>query len=212
MKLNRIIKYLVYSDLIFYTGWGLISPIFAVYILQSIAGGSVFVVGMAAAVHLVTRSLLRVPFGIQADKSQKKAYWCMFWGLLIASFIPAGYILSENQWHIYLLQAVLGSSLAMSTAGWTGIFTKHMDKGRESTEWGVDAVAVGLGPGIAGALGGAAVTFFDFNSVFLAVGVIGVTGALLLLAVKKDILRHGSGSGRLFVPHEIRRLKKARIH
>ncbi|MFH0831393.1 MAG: MFS transporter [archaeon] len=212
MKLNRIIKYLVYSDLIFYTGWGLISPLFAIFILQSIAGGSVFVVGMSAAVHLITRSLLRVPFGIQADKSQKKAYWYMFWGLLIASFVPAGYIISANPWHIYLLQAVLGSSLAMSTAGWTGVFTKHMDKGKESTEWGVDAVAVGLGPGIAGALGGAAVTYLNFDAVFAAVGIIGIIGALLLLAVKKDILKHSSGSGRLFIPHEIRRLKKARIH
>lgn len=212
MELNKIIKYLIYSDLIFYTGWGLISPIFAIFILQSIAGGNAFVVGMAAAVHLVTRSLLRVPFGMQADKSQKKAYWYMFWGLLIASFVPVGYIFSTNQWHIYILQSVLGISLAMSTAGWTGVFTKHIDSGKESTEWGIDAVAVGIGPGIAGALGGVAVTYFSFNLVFIAVGFIGIIGTLLLLTVRKDVLRYGSGSGKLFVPREVRRLKKARIH
>ncbi len=212
MELNKIVKYLIYSDLIFYTGWGLISPIFAIFILQSIAGGNVFVVGMSAAVHLIARSLLRVPFGMQADKSQKRAYWYMFWGLLIASFVPAGYIFSTNQWHIYILQAVLGISLAMSTAGWTGVFTKHIDRDKESTEWGIDAVAIGIGPGIAGALGGIAVTYSSFSFVFAVVAIIGIIGTILLLAVKKDVLKHRSGSGKLFVFREVRRLKKARIH
>ena len=185
LKLNKIIKYLIYSDLIFYTGWGLISPIFAIFLLQSIIGGNAFVVGMAAAVHLVVRSLLRIPFGIRADKSQRVSYKFMLWGLLIAALVPLGYIISKNVWHIYILQAVLGASLAMSTAGWTCIFTRHMDKGKESTEWGVDAVAVGLGPGIAAAIGGVAVTYFSFSYVFIVVTLIGIIGVLLLLFVKK---------------------------
>lgn len=212
LNLNRIIKYLIYSDLVFYTGWGLISPIFAIFILQSI-GGNAFVVGMSAAVHLITRSLLRVPFGIKADKSQKRAYRYMFYGLLIAAFIPIGYIFSTNQWHLYILQAVLGASLAMSTAGWTAIFARHMDKGKESTEWGVDAVAVGIGPGIAGALGGLAVTLFSFNLVFIAVSLFGLAGVLLLMFIKKEILsKPDRKTGQIFLHHEIRRLKKARVN
>ncbi len=212
LNLNHIIKYLIYSDLVFYTGWGLISPIFAIFILNSIPGGNALVVGMASAIHLVTRSLLRVPFGIKADKSQKRAYRYMFYGLLIAAFIPIGYIFSSNQWHIYILQAVLGASLAISTAGWTAIFARHMDKGKESTEWGVDAVAVGLGPGIAGAIGGLAVTYFNFNYVFAAVGVAGLIGTLMLIFIRKEVFANKEGTGKLFVHHELRRIKKARIH
>jgi len=212
IKLNKIIKYLIYSDLVFYTGWGLISPIFAIFIIDNIIGGSALVVGIAAAVNLIIRSLLRVPFGICADKSQRKAYYFMFFGLLIATLIPLGYIISRNPWHVYILQGVLGAALAMSTAGWTGIFAKYMDKGKESTEWGIDAVAVGVGPGIAGALGGLAVTYFSFNLVFVAVAVIGLIGTAVLLIVKKDVLKEkDGGTGRLFVHHELRRMKKAGI-
>ncbi len=81
-----------------------------------------------------------------------------------------------------------------------------------SKNFSIDAVAVGLGPGIAGALGGLSVTYFSFNIVFTAVGVIGIIGTILLLAVRKDVLRHGTGSRKLFIPREVRRLKKARIH
>lgn len=189
LKLNKIVKYLVVSDLIFYTGWGLISPIFAIFLLDSIVGGSAFVVGMSAAVNLIVRSVLRVPFGIYADKNQKIAYQLMLWGLLVSAIIPIGYIYSKTPMQVYLLQAVLGAGLAMSTSGWTTIFSRHMDKGKESTEWGVDAVAVGLGPGIAAAIGGLAVTYFGFNRVFIAVTLMGLIGVLILLVVKKDILQ-----------------------
>lgn len=211
MELNRIIKYLIYSDLVFYTGWGIISPIFAIFILEGITGGNAFVVGMAAAVHLIVRSLLRVPFGMKADKSQKVSYQFMLWGLLVAALVPLGYIFSKNAWHIYIFQAVLGASLAMSTAGWACIFSRHMDKGKESTEWGFDAVAVGLGPGIAAAAGGIAVTYFSFNSVFIVVTLIGLIGVLLLLFVKKDILKQAERKSAIFAHREIRRLKKHSI-
>jgi len=211
LKLNKIIKYLIYSDLVFYTGWGLISPIFAIFIIDNIIGGTAFVVGVAAAINLIVRSLLRVPFGMYADKSQKKAYYFMFFGLLISALVPIGYILSTSPWHIYLLQAILGAALAMSTGGWTGIFAKYMDKGKESTEWGIDAVAVGIGPGIAGAVGGLAVTYFSFNIVFIAVTLIGLLGVFILPIIKKDVLKNTKGTGKLFVHHEIRRIKKARI-
>jgi MFS family permease len=189
LKLNRIIKYLVFSDLIFYTGWGLISPIFAIFLLNSIIGGSAFVVGMSAAVNLIVRSVLRIPFGVYADKNQKIAYHLMLWGLLVSAIVPIGYIYSKTPMQVYLLQAVLGAALAMSTSGWTTIFSRHMDQGKESTEWGVDAVAVGLGPGIAAAIGGLAVTYFGFNSVFVAVTLMGVIGVLMLLVIKKSILQ-----------------------
>jgi len=200
LKLNKIIRYLVLSDLVFYSGWGLISPVFAIFLINSIQGGNALIVGMAAGIHLIVRSLLRVPFGMYADKSQKIAYHLMIWGLLFSALIPIGYILSSMPVQIYILQAILGAALAMSTAGWTCLFSRHMDRGKESTEWGVDAVAVGLGPGIAGVLGGIGVTYFSFNSVFIAVTLVGLIGVLMLLVIKKDILRNKSLIPK-FVPH-----------
>lgn len=214
-SLNKIIKYLLLSDLVFFSAWGLISPIFAIFLIKSIIGGTAFVAGMAAGVHLIVRSLLRIPFGVLADKGQKISYSLMFWGLLISAIIPIGYIYSTTPMHIYILQAVLGAALAMSTAGWTCLFARHIDKGKESTEFGYDAVAVGIGPGITGILGGAAVTYFSFNSVFIAVTLIGLVGVLLLLFIKQSILKgdnliFNNNSSRAGI-YELRRLKKARV-
>ena len=214
IKLNKVAKYLILSDLIFYTGWGLISPVFAIFIVNLIKGGNAGVVGIAAAINLIVRSLLRVPFGMLADEDgKKKAYNCMLYGLLVSAFVPIGYIFARLPWHIYVLQGLLGTTMAMTTAGWTGIFSRYMDKGKESTEWGVDAVAVGVGPGIAAVIGGFAVTYFSFNYVFIAVTLVGLIGVLVLLVVKKDILnRPIISQGRLFTHREVRRLKKRMHH
>ena len=212
--LNRIVKYLIYSDLIFYTGWGLISPIFAIFITGTIIGGSAFVVGMTAGINLIFRSILRVPFGIAADKSQKTSYYYMIIGLLLSAIVPLGFMFASTPMHIYILEAFLGATLAMSSAGWAGIFAKYMDKGKESTEWGIDAVAVGLGPGIAAIVGGTLVTLFSFNALFLIVTAVGLIGTFILLFIKKDVFRSidkNKRSSPVHVPHEIRRLKKARI-
>jgi MFS family permease len=213
VPLNRIARYLIWSDLVFYSAWGLISPIFAVFILGMISGGNAFVVGLASGINLVIRSILRIPFGIYADKKTNIAYNFMFWGLFFSALVPLGYLFSTLPIQIYILQAFLGAMLAMSTAGWTSLFSRHLDKGKESTEWGVDAVAVGLGPGITSILGGIAVTYFSFNYVFIAVSLVGLIGVSLLLFIKKQILKNHSIMPK-FSPfsYELRRVKKARFN
>jgi MFS family permease len=188
-KINRIAKYLILSDLVFYAGWGLITPIFAIFIVQKIQGGDALVAGLSSAIYLILMSLLRVPIGIFLDSrpSERDDYWFLTIGLFIAAFIPFGFIFAKFPWHIYLLQVVHAIAMAMSLSAWPAIFTRHIDKGMESTEWGLDATSVGLGAGISGAIGGWAVTQFGFNPVFITVGIIGLIGAALLLFLRKDI-------------------------
>ena len=187
--INKVIKILILSDLVFYTGWGLISPIFGIFIVEKIVGGNAFVAGLSSAVYLILMSLLRIPFGMFLDSrpSEKDDYWFLTVGLFFAALIPFGFILAKFPWHIYLLQGVYAIAMAITLSAWPAIFTRHIDKGKESTEWGLDATSVCLGMGISGAIGGWAVTQFGFNPVFVAVGIVGLIGAFLLLFLKNEI-------------------------
>ena len=108
IKLNQVIKILIISDLIFYSGWGLISPIFAVFVVDEIKGGTVAVVGMATAIYWILKSLLRIPIGLFLDSRQGEEddFWFLFFGLIIASLTPFGYLMATYPWHIYLLQII----------------------------------------------------------------------------------------------------------
>lgn len=196
---NRIIRYLLVSDFLFYSGWGLILPAFAVFVTDNIEGGDIMAVGIAEAVYLIASSFLRIICGVFLDNqpNEKSDYFFMVAGLFFASLVPFGYIFAANMWHIYLLEAARGAGLAMSTSGWSAIFTRHIDKGREATEWGISAMSVGIGAGIAGIIGGWAITQFGFVPVFATVGAAGILGSAVLLAIRNDFEKF-AGHGLYF--------------
>lgn len=189
LRINKVVKFLILSDIAFWTGWGLLTPVFAIFILNRIEGGSAFVVGLSSAALLLVKSFLRVPVGkiIDGKSSEKDDYLIMVIGLFVASLVPFGFIFSRLPWHIYLLEAVHGAGLALAFAGWTAIFTRHIDKGKEATEWGFSEMTLGIGMGLAGAAGGFLVTKFGFNLVFAVVGCLGVLGTLILIGLKNEI-------------------------
>ncbi len=188
-KLNKIVKILILSDIAFWTGWGLLTPVFAIFIIDKIQGGSALVVGLSSFALLITKSILRIPIGKALDKkvSEKDDYLVMVVGLFVSSLVPFGFIFSFLPWHIYLLEIIHGAGLALALAGWMAIFSRHIDKGKESTQWGLSETTLGLGMGVAGALGGFFVTKFGFNLVFSLVGILGIIGALLLFGLRNEI-------------------------
>jgi MFS family permease len=199
LKLNRIIKYLLVSDFIFWSGWGLVSPILAIYVVKQIQGGSEMVVGLATAIYWILLSVLRVPLGIYLDGkgSEKLNYYYMTAGLFAASFISFGFIFATLSWHLYVLQAMHAVAMVANFTGWSALFTRHIDKGREATEWSLDATSVGIGTGVSALAGSWAAAQFGFKTVFLFVGTLGLIGSILLLAIRKELDKK-SGHGIYF--------------
>lgn len=191
LTVNRVIKYLILSDLIFYAGWGLINPVFAIFIVERIQGGNPVVVGIAAAVYWILISVFRIPCGLILDKrrGEKDDYFFMVVGLLIAAVVPFGYLYITMPWQLYALQAVYALGMTMSLTGWSAIFTRKIDKGREATAWSLSATGYSLGTGVAGIVGGYAIERFGFDPVFIAVGILGLVGVILLLFVRKAVTR-----------------------
>jgi len=191
--------------LVFWSGWGFLSPIFAVFVVQKIQGGSVAVVGMATAIYWILKSFLRIPIGVFLDnrKGEEDDFWFLFFGLILSSLTPFGYLMATSPTHIYLLQILYAIGMAMALSGWTAIFTRHIDQGKEATEWGLDATSVGLGIGIAGAFGGFLATSFGFDLIFLLSGFFGILSAILLLSILKIISPRSLKKGMVFSLKEL---------
>ena len=190
MKLNKIIKYLILSDLAFWTGWGLVTPVFSIFVTEKIIGGSAFVVGIATAIYWITKSVLQYPAGLFLDhhKGDRDDYIFLLTGFLIASVIPLGYICAKYPWQIYLMDFFYGIGMAMAVAGWRAIFTRSIDKGREATEWSLDDAVLGIGTGISGFVTGFFVFKFGFAPSFVFASMLGMVSVVFLLCLKSDIV------------------------
>lgn len=186
---NKIIKILIFSDFTIYSAWGLLSPIFAVFLLENIKGGDASVAGLAAGIYWVTKSVLQVPIGKLMDKikGEKDDYYAVVAGTFLASFVPLGYLIASEPWHIYALQVFYAFAMAMVIPPWGGLFTRHIDKGREAETWGFESSLLGLGVGAAGIAGGFIAETLGFALIFIAVSAFGFLGAALLLLVRKDV-------------------------
>jgi predicted MFS family arabinose efflux permease len=190
MKINKIIKYFILSDLAFWTGWGLVTPIFAIFITQHMAG-TALTVGIATAIYWITKAILEYPFGLFLDHHQgdNDDYLFLVCGTFIASLVPLGYFFATTEWHIYVLQFFYGIGMATSITGWRAIFTRNIDKGHEAADWSLDDAVIGFGTGLSGVTSGFLVYKFGFMPSFIIASMMGLIGVLFLFCLRKDILR-----------------------
>ena len=191
--INKIIRILIISDFFLNLGWGLLAPVFAIFILENIATQSISeaskVAGFAALFYWLTKSLLEIPIGHFLDKKhgEKDDFWFMVIGTFITALVPIGYLFSSMPWHIYFFQIIHAAGMAMTLPSWLAIFTRHIDKGKEAFEWSMATTSIGAGAGIAGGVGGIMAGIFGFNILFIFVSMFTLLSAILLLFVKNNI-------------------------
>ncbi len=180
--MNRIVKLLIISDLLILSSFGLISPIFALFVKEELVGGSIVAAGTASALFLVTKGLLTIPFGKLADRYGYKGLLIL--GSILFSLCPFLYYFATDVIHIYMIQVLYGMGEAMAFPTYMALFTLYSDNKEEGYEWGVYDTVVSLSMAGAAFLGAELATILGYRTVFLVVGVVSIIGSLLLFLVK----------------------------
>ena len=188
-NINPVVRFLTISDIMILSGFGLISPIFAVFIVDIIKGGTLEVVGIASAVYLLTRSLIQIPAATMIDKikGEKDDYWALQIGSLVFSFVPLFYLFISTPMELYFVQFFYGLASAFTYPAWLAIFTRHIDREHEGVEWGVYQTLVDLGGAASASLGGFLAYQFGFNLLFVLVSFISFIGSFFLLGIYRKM-------------------------
>lgn len=190
---NKVIRIMVLVELFSSTAFGVFSPVFAIFIVDSIQGGSAKVAGFAAAILLVVKGIAQLPIARFLDKTggEQDDFWAYFIGQVLFGIAVLLYLAASTPTHIYLIQALMGIALAFNTPPVYGIFTRHVDKNYESFEWSMYSVfSYSFATAIAGAAGGLIVAAFGFNALFLVAGFFFIVSACVtLLFLKKHIVQ-----------------------
>jgi len=187
---NRIIRVLVLGDIMFFSAFGLIGPIFAIFVTNQIVGATVATVGFATTINLLTRALLQMPVAryIDRHKGEKDDFKFMITGSTLVSIVPFIYLFVSTPLHLYMAQVVLGIGGALANPGWFAIFTRHIDKNKEGTEWTLENVSVGLAAAGTAAIGGLLAQSFGFYNLFLIVGVLSLLGLIIQISLYSTVI------------------------
>lgn len=190
LGVNKIIKTLVLADFLTISAWGFINPIFGVFVVEKIPGGSLTMVGTAWSIYWIVKSIFQVPISRYLDRSPSEAddFYSMIVGTFLVAMVPVGYIFVESSTHFYMLNIISAIGDAMAVPAWYAIFTRHIDKHKESFEWTLNSVSIGLGAAWSAYMAGRIADNFGFTPVFILTTIFIIGGGLTLLLLAKDLV------------------------
>lgn len=192
--ITKVVRILIISDFAMQVGWGLIGPIFGVYLVEQVPGGNLAMVGLIAATYWITQSVTQLFLANYVDnvKGEKDDFGFLIGGMVVANLVPLGYMMATQLWHILLLEFSRGLAMAAVIPGWYAIFTRHLPKGREAFAWTLDSTGVGIAAGFSALFGGVTAMFFGFQFVFLFVTILGLTATYILWHIRGSLYLRAS--------------------
>jgi len=187
LDINPVIRFMILSDVVWSSGVGMLGPIFALFVVGFIEGANAAVAGTAATIFLITKSILQIPIASFIDRvrGEKDDFWVMFLGSVGTVLMPLWYLFIHTPMQLYTVQFVYGALTACTFPSYMAIFTRHIDKSKEGTEWGVYFTLVDLSSAAAAAVGGVLATTVGFQWVIVGVATMGLLGVLFLLPVRR---------------------------
>lgn len=198
-RMNPIVRGFIVSETAFWSGYNVIAPIFAVYVADRISGGSIEAAGTAITVNLLSRVVLELMVARKLNRSDDGTKFVYaLWGTALVAFSYFGFVWVTNFTEVLFLQIISGIGFAVASPAKYALFSEHLDKGKESSEWGIyDAITLG-GMALTAGIGGYVAQEYGFNLLFVISGALVLVGAVpfifFVFAHKKKDQRKGSQS------------------
>ncbi len=124
--MNRWIRTIIQGEMFYLIAFGLLTPIFALFLIERIPNANLLTVGIAEAIFLLTLAILR-PFTHLSSDSDLKGFrtqHLLWFGSALIVLAPFLYLLSRDMMDIYVIQMIYGIGVAFSEPAWSRLINK----------------------------------------------------------------------------------------
>lgn len=210
LPIGRFVRYFILADLFLLAGWGLIAPVFAIYVLEKIDGATLVTVGALAAIYWIPKSIIQVPVALFLDKTpgERDDFIFLVLALVLAGVSAFSFAFISKIWQLFTVEFIHGISFALYVPAWSGIFSRHLDSRHHALDFTLDSTAVGLASGTTGFLGGMMVTWFGFNTVFFIGAFFCFISAVIIFLVPEIVFPHRTHRGVIIRDHTPKSIHK----
>lgn len=190
IKINRVVKFLVLSDLLFLGGWSLIQPVFQIFIIKQVEGATLITVGLVAALYWLVKSFLQIPVANYLDThdGEKDDLYALILALSLSAVASFLFSTVSQLWQLFAVQFIYAVAMGLYVPSWSGIFSRHLDDKRFSFDWSLDSTVVGITSFVTALLSGILAEKFGFSFVFVVVGILSLVSAILIFSVPDLVL------------------------
>ncbi|MFH1311456.1 MAG: MFS transporter [Nanoarchaeota archaeon] len=183
--MNKKLLLLILSDVLILSSFGLIGPIFAIFITGNLEGGTIVAAGLCTTIFLIVKASAQLPLAKYFIDKQKHKTHSLLIGTLLIITVPFIYIFAKSVYTIFIAQAVYGFGAALAYPAWFSLFTVYMDKRHRGFEYTLWSTGVGVGGALAAYFGAELANFFGFQVLFFIVGLVAFCGFLLLIVLDR---------------------------
>ena len=162
--MNNVYKTLLAATLLANFGDNLIGPFYAVFVEQ--IGGSILDMGYSITVFGICTGILMIIIGKLSDQINKELITII--GYLLYAIGSLFYLLISSPWQLFVLQIIFAVGTACLSAPLTALFAKHIQKGKEGLQWGIEGGGSFIVVGIAVFVGTLIVDQWGFRILFLS--------------------------------------------
>ena len=190
VKVNRVVKFLILSDLLFLGSWSMVSPIFSIFVIGKVEGANLVIVGMVLGMYWLIKSILQIPVAEYLDNHDGETddFYALLLSLTLAAVAAFILSLTGKLWQLFVAQFIYAVAMGLYVPSWSGLFSKHLDNKRFSFDWSLDSTVVGLTSFVAALTSGILADKFGFSIVFFLVGILSLVSAIFLFLVPDLIL------------------------
>lgn len=168
LKVNPIVKAYIVSESFIWSAWNFTTPIFAVFATQNIRHGSVEIAASSFSTYLITRVIFELLSGkITSKYSDIKKMYVTIIGAGAISFAYLGFAFAVSIPELFLYYGLAGAGLGFMTPAKSSLFSVHLDKNKEASEWSIADATSFIAMAFATALGGFIAGTYGFKVLFL---------------------------------------------
>lgn len=172
-QMNPFVKTYIISESFLWAAWNFMSPIFAIFIVQYIPGARIETAATAYSAHLVARVLMELWAGkYLGGSSEIKKVQLTIFGIGIISFSYIGLIFTTSLPTLFLFYSMSGLGMGIAAPAKNTLFAKHLDRSKETFEWGFMDAMTFIAIALASALGGFIAQGYGFRTLFGIAGIV----------------------------------------
>jgi MFS family permease len=183
--MNKYLKVLLISSLIWNFGDGMLGPLLAVF--SEKIGGTILDISYAWAIYLIVMGVFTIFVGKFSDKYSKEKI--MILGYLVTTAFTFAYVFVDTPTKLFMVQAGLGIGIALCNPTWYALYSKYSDDGKDGFQWGLSDGLTNIVSALSILCGGLILQYMSFNALFITMGTVQLLSTIYqakILLFKKE--------------------------
>jgi predicted MFS family arabinose efflux permease len=189
--MNPVVKAFILSEIFLWSSWNAIIPIFAIFVVSKIPGGNTQIAAASFSTYLISRVIFELISGRYLFESRDtRKFTVTIIGITLISVGYIGFAMAENIASIFIFYSIVGMGLGIASPAKNSLFSTHLDKNREATEWSFYDGFIFMGMAMAATIGGFVASNYGFTFLFYLMAITNILSIIpyiLYARRKKEI-------------------------